>query len=154
MSSLGSQTEFRLAEQGSSAVISSARFVPCLQDICLKKTVTEEKKKKKLHGIWLMRGLLSRGYNLMVDLLIYKPFFIHLLYQSPAAVGKPHVCERLMALCIKSASDVSWKSKKPLFHQSERFVYIVHCPCCYQTWPLESQNHTESNFNIGPKKLN
>lgn len=73
VSSLGSQTEFRLAEQGSSAVISSARFVPCLQDICLKK-----KKKsdwgKKLHGIWLMRGLLSRGCNLMVDLLIYKPF--------------------------------------------------------------------------------
>lgn len=28
----------------------------------------------KNHGIWLMRGLLSRGYNLMVDLLIYKRF--------------------------------------------------------------------------------
>lgn len=38
----------------------------------MKKRESEEK--KKLHGIWLMRGLLSRGYNLMVDLLIYKPF--------------------------------------------------------------------------------
>lgn len=45
MSSLGSQTEFRLAEQGSSAVISSARFVPCLQDIRQKK-----KKKDRLRG--------------------------------------------------------------------------------------------------------
>lgn len=44
MSSLGSQTEFRLAEQGSSAVISSARFVPCLQDICLKKKKRLRKK--------------------------------------------------------------------------------------------------------------
>lgn len=71
VSSLGSQTEFRLAERGNSAVISSARFVPCLQDIHVKK---RERGEKKLHGIWLMRGLLSRGYNLMVDLLIYKPF--------------------------------------------------------------------------------
>lgn len=41
MSSLGSQTEFRLAEQGSSAVISSARFVPCLEDIRQKKKKTD-----------------------------------------------------------------------------------------------------------------
>lgn len=46
MSSLGSQTEFRLAEQGSSAVISSARFVPCLQDIRQKK----KKKKRPTEG--------------------------------------------------------------------------------------------------------
>lgn len=39
-----------------------------------RKRERESKKKKKLHGIWLMRGLPSRGYNLMVDLLIYKPF--------------------------------------------------------------------------------
>lgn len=46
MSSLGSQTEFRLAERGNSAVISSARFVPCLQDICVKKESKEGEKKK------------------------------------------------------------------------------------------------------------
>lgn len=77
VSSLGSQTEFRLAVRGSSTVISSARFVPCLQDILSEKKKKRRdgvgKKKEKLHGIWLMRGLLSRGYNLMVDLLIYKP---------------------------------------------------------------------------------
>lgn len=52
MSSLGSQTEFRLAERGNSAVISSARFVPCLQDICVKKkkkNESEEKKKTSWH---------------------------------------------------------------------------------------------------------
>lgn len=43
VSSLGSQTEFRLAERGNSAVISSARFVPCLQDIRVKKKEREEK---------------------------------------------------------------------------------------------------------------
>lgn len=127
MSSLGSQTEFRLAEQGSSAVISSARFVPCLQDIRQKK---EKKKKdrlwgeKKLHGIWLMRGLLSRGYNLMADLLIYKPFSYIYSTKVPAVV-KPRVSESLMALFIKSVNDVSCKSKTPIFCQSKRFVHIV-----------------------------
>lgn len=54
VSSLGSQTEFRLAEQGSSAVISSARFVPCLQDICLKKKKKERLTKKNFmaFGWW------------------------------------------------------------------------------------------------------
>lgn len=47
MSSLGSQTEFRLAERGSSAVISSARFVPCLQDICVKKKKKSKRGEKK-----------------------------------------------------------------------------------------------------------
>lgn len=46
VSSLGSQTEFRLAERGSSAVISSARFVPCLQDICVKKRKKEREKRR------------------------------------------------------------------------------------------------------------
>lgn len=49
VSSLGSQTEFSRwsgVEWGRSAVISSARFVPCLQDIF----------RAKLHGSELMRG--------------------------------------------------------------------------------------------------
>lgn len=50
MSSLGSQTEFRLSERSNSAVISSARFVPCLQDICVeKKKESEEERKKTWH---------------------------------------------------------------------------------------------------------
>lgn len=49
MSSLGSQTEFRLAERSNSAVISSARFVPCLQDICVEKKERGGKKKNLWH---------------------------------------------------------------------------------------------------------
>lgn len=47
MSSLGSQTEFRLSERSNSAVISSARFVPCLQDICVEKKKRARRKEKK-----------------------------------------------------------------------------------------------------------
>lgn len=92
VSSLGSQTEFRLAERGNSAVISSARFVPCLQDICVKKKERPKRERKKLHGIWLMRGLLSRGYNLMVDLLIYKPFNPFTPPTPSSYVEAPNLC--------------------------------------------------------------
>lgn len=88
VSSLGSQTEFRLSERSNSAVISSARFVPCLQDICVEKKRERGGKKKKL-GIWLMRGLLSRGCNLMVDLLIYKPFNSFTLPTPPPSIPTP-----------------------------------------------------------------
>ena len=47
MSSLGSQTEFRLAERGNGAVISSARFVPCLQDICVRKKNSERERERE-----------------------------------------------------------------------------------------------------------
>ena len=68
MSSLGSQTEFRLAERGSSAVISSARFVPCLQDICVKKKKRKrEAGRKKKKTSWHLADEMAAEQRLQSD---------------------------------------------------------------------------------------
>lgn len=79
--------------------------------------------------MWLMRGLLSRGYNLMVDLLIYKPFNPFALQAPQLGVETP-ISSKLVLRChcpsgVAKMVCSEWKSSFSLGKESGSwFVWL------------------------------